>query len=155
MKNVSSIISSHNKSILNKVHTNEKTCNCRNKSECPLANQCLTSKIIYQAEIKNDQNNEKKIYIGLAETTFKQRYNNHVKSFRHRDYSKEAELSKYIWKLKDDHINPILNWKILKTIKSHLSSNRCVLCLSEKFFIIKNFDNGNLLNKISEFISKS
>ena len=151
---MSSIISSHNKSILNKIDIQDKTCNCRNKSECPLANQCLISKVIYQAEISNDQNDEKKRYIGLTETTFKTRYGNHVKSFKHRKYSKETELSKYIWELKDDNKVPIIKWKILKTITSRLNSNRCILCLSEKFFIVKNCDDVNLLNKKSEFISK-
>ena len=129
-------------------------CNCRNKAQCPLENKCLTEKLIYQAEIVNDTDNEKKRYIGLAETTFKQRYSNHLKSFKHKKYSKETELSKYVWELKDNNRNPTVNWTILKSFKSRLNSNRCILCLSEKMFIIKNLDDVDLLNKRSEFISK-
>ena len=65
-------------------------------------------------EIINDQNDEKKRYIGLTETTFKTRYGNHVKSFKHRKYSKETELSKYIWELKDDNKVPIIKRKFWK-----------------------------------------
>ena len=32
--------------------------------------------------------------------------------------------------------------------------NYCKLCLTEKFYIIKNLGNQNLLNKKTEFISK-
>ena len=48
-------------------------------------------------------------------------FQNHVKSFKHRKYSKETELSKYIWELKDDNKVPIIKWKILKTITSRLN----------------------------------
>ena len=115
----------------------------------------LTSKVIYQAKISNDHNDEKKRYIGLTEPTLKTRYGNHVKSFKHRKYSKETELPKYIWELKDDNKVLIIKWKILKTITSRLNSNRFILCLSEKFFIVKNWDDMNLFKKKeSEFISK-
>ena len=154
MRNISSVISSHNKVITNKLQTQEKMCNCRNKSQCPLDNLCLTSKIIYQAEVTNDKNDDKKTYIGLTENTFKQRHSNHVKSFNHKKYAKETELPNYIWDLKDNNKQPSIRWKILKTIKSRLSPKQCILCLSEKFFIIKNLDDVNLLNKRSEFISK-
>ena len=71
-------------------------CNCRQKTSCPLDNKCLTPKVVYKAEITTEVNQEKKIYIGLTETTFKERYRNHVKSFKNKKYSKDTELSKYI-----------------------------------------------------------
>ena len=47
MRNMSSILTSHNKKILAE---NEKQyeCNCRNKDECPLDNKCLTPRVIYE-----------------------------------------------------------------------------------------------------------
>ena len=39
---------------------------------CPLNNQCMTPRIVYKAEVTNDKNQEKKVYIGLTETTFKE-----------------------------------------------------------------------------------
>ena len=119
-----------------------------------MGNKCLTPKIVYQAEIKNDKDLETKIYIGLAETPFKDRFRNHTKSFNHKKYEKETELSKYIWSLKEQDKVPSITWSILKSIKNPLNSRSCSLCLSEKLFIINNFNNQNLLNKRNEFVSK-
>ena len=151
---MSSIISSHNKSLLNPVTPMTQLCNCSVKSNCPLNNQCLTPRVIYQAEIKNNCDDECKTYIGLAGNTFKERFYGHVKSFKHRKYSKETELSKYIWELKDENKQPLVTWKVLKKINNRLNSKQCILCLSEKYYIIKNIDDVNMLNKRSEFISK-
>ena len=39
--------------------SNTKTCNCRVPSECPVDNKCLTSNVIYLAEVnKYSDNNE-------------------------------------------------------------------------------------------------
>ena len=37
-------------------------------------------------------------YLELTSTMFKERYNNHNKSFNHGKYEDETELSKYVWK---------------------------------------------------------
>ena len=71
-RNMKSIISSHNKQIL--TPKNKKVgCNCRIKNSCPLDNKCLTSQLIYQADVTNNLADECKYYLGLAETTFKER----------------------------------------------------------------------------------
>ena len=36
---------------------------------------------------------ERKIYIGASETTFKERYRNHIKYIKNKKYSKNTELS--------------------------------------------------------------
>ena len=100
-RNMGSIISSHNKSILNKSNEPSFSCNCRVKADCPVENKCLTPNVIYQAEVTNNMNDEKMFYIGLTSNTFKERCTNHKTSFKHKKCEKETELSKYIWKLKD------------------------------------------------------
>ena len=97
---MSSIISSH-KTIL-EPNVDETGCSCKNKLECPVENKCLTKKVIYKAEVKNNKNEDTKIYIGLSENSFKERYRNHTKSFRHDKYKNETVLSKYIWDLKEN-----------------------------------------------------
>ena len=74
IKNMDSIISGHNHNILN---PKQKSfgCNCRNKNSCPLNGECLTAKVIYRADVSNEANDNQKFYFGLAETTFKERYN--------------------------------------------------------------------------------
>ena len=49
--------------------------------------------------------NEQLTYIGLTSTTFKERYDNHDKSFNHDKYENETELIKYVSKLKKKKFN--------------------------------------------------
>ena len=60
MDNMTNIISSHNEKVTSAGNeTNGKTCNCRNKSNCPLDNKCVTNKTVYKAEVEtNDGTNE-------------------------------------------------------------------------------------------------
>ena len=55
----------------------------------------------YETEVTNSADKELKIYYGLTEATFKGRDQNHKTSFNNRYHMKDAELSKYIWSLKD------------------------------------------------------
>ena len=104
MENMHAIISKHNKKILYPSSTisSSKTCNCRIKDHCPLDNNCLSSNIIYKAKITTDNDKTGKNYIGLTEGTFKQRFTQHKLSFNNRKYASSTELSKYIWRLKDN-----------------------------------------------------
>ena len=153
MPNICTIISGHNKQLLNPKQESFN-CNCRNKTECPLQNKCLTPSLIYEAEVTNSTNDDRKIYIGACETTFKERYRNHVKDIRNEKYSKSTELSKYVWLLKNEGKNPSIRWRIIKTVHSQVRTNYCKLCLTEKLIIINSLDDPNILNSRSEFISK-
>ena len=70
MRSISSIISAHNCSILNPRKTSFG-CNCQNISMCPLQNKCLTPNIVYQADITNNVDDERRVYLGLSETPLK------------------------------------------------------------------------------------
>ena len=156
-KNMKSIINNHNSTILKKVTTptDKKTCNCIKKDECPLNEYCLTENVIYKASITSTETNyEPKVYIGLAETTFKKRYANHKKSMNHKKYENETELSKEYWKIKEHNHAPKLTWEIIKqSTPYNPSSKKCYLCLNEKLEIAT-YENDNLLNKRTELISK-
>jgi len=147
------IISAHNKSIINE-KTQTPSCNCRNKAECPLPTKCLIRNVIYKAVVQNDKDEEKKFYLGLTENSFKERFSNHKKSFRHKGYEKETGLSKYVWELKEQNKSPSIKWSIVKKVNSKPINNFCKLCLMEKLYIIKSLDNKDMLNKKSELISK-
>ena len=71
--NIGSIISFHNKKILYSDNT-EYGCNCNDKNKCPLDNKCLTPRIVYRADVTNDQTQEQKFYYGISDTPFKERY---------------------------------------------------------------------------------
>jgi len=50
---------------------------------------------------------------------------------------KETELSKYIWTLKDNNKPFTIKWRIIKQRRPYSNiSNKCNLCLFEKFVII-------------------
>ncbi len=69
-------------------------------------------------------------------------------------YSNDTELSKYIWKLKDNKQDFDITWSVLKQSISYTGgSKRCNLCLEEKLCILKDKNKQNLLNKKSEIVS--
>ena len=86
-RNMKSIISGHNKQVL---HPKPKTkgCNCSDKNTCPLDNKCLTPKVIYQTDVTNDTDDTYKYYLELAETSFKDRYDNHKSCLRNEQQNK-------------------------------------------------------------------
>ena len=136
MDNISSIISSLNKNILNPVSNTEYGCNCRSKENCPLHNKCLSPKIVYRADVKNLTNNKKMFYLGVPQTPFKERFGNGTRDFKQPKYRNSIELSKYIWELKNANISPVIQWSIVTKVLSK-TLNFCKLCLSEKSYITK------------------
>ena len=148
-----SIISSHNKQILTPKNK-QVGCNCRVKNSCPLDSKCLTSQLIYQADVTNNLDNEYKYYLGLAETTFKERYSNHKSSFKNENSKNSTELSKYVWSLRENNKKPSIKWKIVKIVYSKATSSFCKLCLTEKLLILNTLGDDNCLNKKTEFINK-
>ena len=60
-----------------------RTCNCINKSKCPLNNKCLSNKVLYKANVAlTTENYRNNIYYGISETKFKSQFTNHQKSFK-------------------------------------------------------------------------
>ena len=89
----------------------------------------------------------------MTSNTFKERYRNHIKSFTHKKYSNETELSKHVWHLKQNKTDFTIKWSIIKKPISYTGgSKRCNLCLEEKISILKE-KNNCLLNKRSEIVS--
>ena len=129
---------------------NEKTCNCRAESKCPLDGKCLSTSIVYKAEITPTDTQETKEYIGFTAGPFKERYNNHKKSLTHAKYAKETELSKYAWNLKATGRLFTIKWSIIKCVPAYIADGRsCNLCLEEKLLIMKS-NKEKALNKRSE-----
>ena len=160
MKNMNSIIKSHNRRILKKFINQEieeeNKCNCRNKSTCPLQGKCLESELVYKASIStastSHKSQEQKVYIGLTGGRFKERYRNHLKSFKSEKYKNETELSKEVWKMKKKNESYQINWQILKKSNTKIRNDRrCDLCIEESYQIL--IHNSNSLNKNKEILS--
>ena len=87
---MASIIKGHNQKVLNNEKASSAGCNCRNKNNCPLDKQCLTTATIYQAKVfEPEKDNDPKVYVGMAESEFKTRFYNHTLSFKNKDYAKK------------------------------------------------------------------
>ena len=57
---------------------------------------------------------------------------NHIKSFTHKKYSNETELSKHVWRLKQNNKDFNINWSIVKNSISYTGGcKRWNLCLEE------------------------
>ena len=140
IENMSSIFSCHNKKLLNSRTGNINPCNCRKKDECPLNGQCLAQDIVYKC-ITSTSMHPDITCLGTAEGDFNKRYNNHTNSFRHKRYSKDTTLSKYILEIKKEYNEMrTLKWSIVKSVPSYSNiSKKCLLYLHEKLEIV-NFE---------------
>jgi hypothetical protein len=156
MSNIKSVISNRNQHLLGKKNEpeNEETCNCHVKDKCPLDSKCLSTSIVYKAEISTSDGKEMKEYIGMTAGTIKKRYANHKKSLNVHRYSAETELSKYAWKLKKSGKQYNIKWSILKHARAYTAgAARCNLCLEEKVCLLE-ADKNRILNKRSELFAK-
>ena len=149
------IIKGHNKSIISaQPKTTEKRCNCRKKNDCPLNGNYQIDNVIYNALVTTNNPTTSKTYIGLTESTFKQRFTQHKSTLTHKKHQNSTELSKYVWQLKDKSTEHDVNWSIATQATAYTNkTKRCNLCLTEKLHII-NADKTHLLNRRSELISK-
>ena len=126
---MASTIASHNNTIL-RPYIQDYGTNCRKKNKCPMQNKCLTLNI-YEATVTNNTDIVGKIYFGLCETFFKEKYRNHTRSFRLQSYIKNAELYKYVWELKNESKITFIKWRISKKIYAKPRFNYCKLRLME------------------------
>ena len=150
MPNMKQVIAKHNSKIRQSPNQqeNERSCNCRNTSTCPLDGKCLTQNSIYQATVKRQDNNKEETYIGLTEKTFKIRYTGHKSTFNVKKQRASTTLSQYIWKLKDENIPYSLKWKIIAKSKAYSPTNKtCNLCTKEKFYILFKPEMSTLNNR--------
>ena len=97
--------------------------------ECPLENKCLTARVIYEADVIT-LNTSRNFCIGLSDTPFKERFNNHKCFFRNKRCEKSTKLSKCIWSLQGSGIEFTKQWKILSHVKGMTKRGYRSLCLS-------------------------
>ena len=155
--NVKTIISGHNKKLLEKGDLSEeepKMCNCRGgEQSCPLDGQCKTSSVVYAATVETP-GEPKQEYVGVTGQTFKQRYSSHKYDLTHKKVDAGTALSQYVWSMRDKGKEPTVRWRILDKGKAYQpGSNGCALCLTEKYRILM-ADRTTSLNKRSELVAK-
>ena len=151
---MTSFISAYNKKLLNNKDDDsaKKTCNCRDKANCPMPEGRRDKGVVYEARVECNDNT--RIYNQLCETEFKTRFYNHVQSFKNRSKSKATKLSKFIWNCKDAGFDPSITWKTVFHANPYQHGGRhCNLCLAEKFIILT-ADPNTTLKKRTELINK-
>ena len=79
------------------------------------------SQTIYVANVWNVANIDKKIYDGLADTPFKERYRSLRSNLKHQKYENITKLVKYIWQLKCSNVKFTI--KYLMATKVHRNCN--------------------------------
>lgn len=88
--------------------------------------KCLAVSIVYKATVSGGE--FPKQYIGLVVGEFKSCYRNHVKSFKHRRYANETDLSKYIWELNDKGLKYSIKWEVLNSQTQIGDDPDCAIC---------------------------
>ena len=76
---------------------------------------------MYRATVTNVVNEDMVKYIGLVDTTFKERHSNHNRDFKHQKYRNCTELTEYVWELKEENIAPVIKWEILNQFMAVLN----------------------------------
>ena len=110
---------------------------------CTLKNRCLTSNLIYEADVENNANKGTKIYFSLTITFFKMQLQNHKKDFNRKQNRKSIELSKYALSLKKEQIMSRIRLSIIRNVYGKTKINFCPLCLAEKVHLTEHVnDNG-------------
>ena len=72
MQKMTSIIQNHNTNLLkDPVASTAKECSCRQKSNYPLAEKCLSECLVYQAWVDRSDKNQTKSYYDTCEKNFK------------------------------------------------------------------------------------
>ena len=70
---------------------------------------------MYKATLTfNQDTDQHKINYGITKTKLKQRYANHIKSFRHDKHQSDTELSYELWSIKNKNCTPSIVRKILR-----------------------------------------
>ena len=129
-------------------------CNCRNKQQCLLKNNCQIQSVVYICEVESETPAKKK-YIGLTGGPWKERYYTHKHSFNNEIRKNDTAIARHVWKLKYQDEMPKLKWEVMNKVPSYLNrSKKCNLCLREKLAIITYENRKDLLNKNNELISK-
>ena len=163
LQNMGGEISRHNKKLLSEEEeAPAPTCNCRaaNKHRCPLPNSCTVSNVVYGATVTNEVDSSVETYTGLTANPIKLRIRKHesdISSYRPHDpdnHKSGTRLSRHCGQLAANGIPFTITWKILKETKTAFNPKTgfCVLCCTEKFFIMFKPEDATL-NLRSEFFS--
>ena len=141
MENAAQIIKKYNQRTSSHKEKPIPSCNCKNKDDCPMnlirRRLFQVQNVVYKCTVSATPNFPKRVYLGVAEGDWKQRFYNHKKSIKNKSYRNDTTLSSYLWDLREKHnVFPTLTWSAVKSVPGYSNiSKRCLLCLTEKVLI--------------------
>ena len=119
------------------------TCNCRpsRKADCPLPGKCTASNVCYHCKVVREDNHVCENYCGQTKNAVKLRITRHkTDAEKYHPIENNAgmsKLSQYVGGLIFNNIPWSWSWSILRQSQAFSPiSNRCDLCLWEKFYIM-------------------
>ena len=156
--NMSSIIAAHNSKLLSAdlqaQNPPKKQSVCKCGGACSLDGRCVDTDLVYSSQLTLTQSGEVKEYLGSTSQQVKSRISQHTTDSKYERYKNRTNLAKMKWSLRDKDIHFTQTWKIECYARSYTPEvGHCDLCATEKYLIVKNFRNRNLVNDRSEIIS--
>ena len=156
--NMSSIIAAHNSKLLSAdlqaQNPPKKQPVCKCGGACSLDGRCVDTDLVYSSQLTLTQSGEVKEYLGSTSQQVKSRISQHTTDSKYERYKNRTNLAKMKWSLRDKDIHFTQTWKIECYARSYTPEvGHCDLCATEKYLIVKNFRNRNLVNDRSEIIS--
>ena len=118
--------------------------------QCPVNGECLKSDLVYSCKVESA--NEVREYIGSTKNSFKVRWNAHNSDARYISKRTKTTLADYIWSLKEKNIVYSQSWKVELSTKVYCPE--IGVCLSEKYWLLKNHKVRKLVNKRTEILNK-
>ena len=78
---------------------------------------------------------------------FKTRFYNHNQSFKNQNKRNTTELSKSVWKTKEEGHEPTIHWSIVTKTKPYKPGSKlCQLCSAEKLTILQSDPSSTYIN---------
>ena len=140
MPNMRKYISRHNCQVQkSEEEPTRPGCNCSGRlGPCPLNGNCQVSSVVYKATVV-DSDNTTNTYTGLTSNTFKKRYYKHRTTFEKENHKEPTTLSTHVWNLKNKNKDYEIKWSVIDRAQDfNPVTNKCRLCLKEKFYFIFN-----------------
>ena len=117
-----------------------------------MGGNCKLKSVVYKATVNFSNKNDE--YHGQASNSFKEWYNGHTHTFRHKRKKTSTGIAEKIWQLKEENIVNDIKWEIVKQVPVYTNkTKKCELCLLEKTYILF-ADKDKSLNKRNEVMQK-
>jgi hypothetical protein len=157
LPNMGRKIATHNSKILKKcldpAPPPKAGCNCQKskKADCQLPGECNTNGVVYEAVVTTSDG-QRESYVGLAKN-FKRRWPKHKATLGSPTADGQTTLSRYVWRQRDQGLNPEIEWKILEKNVADFNpiTGLCRLCTREKYQIVLNPSVASLNSRTEVF----